>query len=264
MQPPSLEPIRLRMGRANHHAQELGREIGSFYATKPYEVVAEFDPEPEDPLMNVRNGAHIVRARVHHPIPTSVPLLAGETLQAMRSALDYVAWQLALARSESPPQTTAFPVFAAETLYSRDRLRFIGGIPPAIHPIFDSVQPYHAGDKATEHPLWVLHRLANDDKHKIPHVVASLPSGIQVERPEGFDVAVTMKIGPFEDDEIVGSYGIIGGADPETELHVGAFFGIAFGKDTPAQGRHLTDEIDRIGREVDAVIRKFEPFFPSP
>ena len=109
MQPPSLEPIRLRMGRANHHAQELGREIGSFYATKPYEVVAEFDPEPEDPLMNDRNGAHIVRARVHHPIPTSVPLLAGETLQAMRSALDYVAWQLALARSESPPQTTAFP-----------------------------------------------------------------------------------------------------------------------------------------------------------
>ena len=36
--------------------------------------------------------------------------------------------QLALARSDSPPPTTAFPIFGTEKLYLRDRGRFIDGI----------------------------------------------------------------------------------------------------------------------------------------
>lgn len=251
------------MNRANEHSADLNREIQTFYATKPYEIVTEFDPNPAHPLPNVTNGVHILRAKARSEIPSKIPLVAGELLQGLRSALDYIAWQLALAQSESPPPTTAFPIFARKKLYLRDRLRFIDGIHPAVHPVFEAVQPYHAGDKATEQPLWVLHRLANDDKHKIPHVVGSLPSGIEIERPEGVDLGVTISVGPFEDGDEVGSYGIIGGADPETQLNVRGTFAIAFGKDTPAQGRHLTDEIDRIGREVDAVIRRFEPFFPA-
>lgn len=263
MATPSLEPIRLRMGRANDHGAELNREIQAFYETKPYEIVVEFEPEPEDPLPNVKNGVHLFRVATHHPIPSRIPLLAGEVLQAMRSALDYVAWQLALAQSDTPPPTTAFPIFSSRRLYERDKLRFIGGIDPATHPVFDSVQPYHAGDKAPKHPLWVLHRLANDDKHRVPHVVGSLPSGIGVDRPPGVDAGLTMRVGPFEDGDVVATVGIIGGADPKTQLNTRATFAIAFGKDTPALGRHLTDEIDRIGVEVDATIRKFEPFFPK-
>jgi hypothetical protein len=146
-----------------------------------------------------------------------VAILAGETLQAMRSSLDYVAWQLALGRSDTPPPTTAFPIFAREKLYERDKMRFIGGIDPSIHPVFDSLQAYHAGDDATNQPLWVLHRLANDDKHKTPHVVGTLPKGVMVNRPAGVDLGLTMRIGPFEDGDEVATVGIIAGADPQMD-----------------------------------------------
>lgn len=262
MTTPSLDPIRLKMERVNEHAKELNGEIQAFYKTKPYEIVHEFDPDPKEPLPNVPNGAHLYRVVTHYPIPSRVPIIAGEVLRDMRSALDYVAWQLALAQSEAPPQTTAFPIFAKRKLYDRDYARFIGAIDPATYPVFESVQPYHAGDKAVEHPLWVLHRLANDDKHKVPHVVGSLPAGVRVERPPGVDLFLGMTIGPFEDNDVVATVGIIAGANPETQPNLGGAFAIAFGKDTPALGRHLTDEIDRIGREVDITITKFERFFP--
>lgn len=261
---PSLDPIRLRMDRVNETAKDLNEAIQGFYATNPYEVVHEFDTrgkEPMPPSVDPRRGVHIYRVRIRREIPPRVAILAGEVMQGMRSALDYLAWQLALATSESPPQTTAFPIFSDAGRYARDRLRFIGAIDPEIHPLFDSVQPHHAGDEARSHPLWVLHRLANDDKHKVPHVVGSLPSGVDVPRPPSVDLFAGMTIGPFEDGQVVATVAIIDGVDPKTQLNPRFTFGIAFGKDTPAEGRHLTSEIDRIGREVDVTIRKFEPFF---
>jgi hypothetical protein len=52
-----------------------------------------------------------------------------------------------------------------------------------------------------------------------------------------------MTTGPFVDGQIVATVGIIGGADPKTQPNPRFSFAVAFGKDTPAQGRHLTDEI---------------------
>lgn len=262
---PSLEPIRLRMERVGEHAQDLNEAIQGFYETKPYEVVHEFDlngTEPMPPSVDPSKGVHLYRVIIRHPVPPRVAILAGEVLQGMRSALDYVAWQLSLARSDSPPPMTAFPIFFRQGLYEGSKQKFIGGIDAAIHPIFDSVQPYVAGDKAHQHPLWVLHRLANDDKHRVPHVVGSLPNGVQVPRSAGVDLFAGMTIGPFENQQVVATVGIIGGADPETQLNPRFSFAVAFGKDTPAEGRHLTSEIGRIGVEVDATIKKFEPFFP--
>lgn len=252
------------MERVNELGRDLNDAIQAFYKTKPYEIVHTFDLKyAGEPLPSVdpTKGIHVYSVVTRNEIPDRIPALAGEVLQGMRSALDYVAWQLALGQSDTPPPTTAFPIFGTEKLYLRDRLWFIGGIDPTIHPVFDAIQPYHAGDNAFEHPLWVLHRLANDDKHKVPHVVGSLPKGVVVPRPEGVDMGITMVVGPFEDGEEVATVGIIGGLDPETQLNPRFTFAVAFGKDTPAQGRLLTDEVDRIGREVDATIKRFEPFF---
>lgn len=264
MPTPSMKPIRLRMERANEHGRSLSEEISAFYETNPYEIVRKFELHTKQttiPSVDPSKGIHEYRVAVHHEVPDRVAILAGDILKDMRSALDYLAWQLALAQSDTPPQTTAFPIFRSENAYRRDRMRFIGGIDAATHAAFDAVQPYHAGDKAKEHPLWVLHRLANDDKHRVAHVVGSLPQGVVVDRPKGIDFAFTMRIGPFDEDTVVATVAVTGGAKPDTELDLLAQFAVAFGEDTPALGRHLTGEIDRIGREVDATIRSFEQFF---
>lgn len=262
-----MKPIHLRMERASEHAADLKAEVASFFETEPYEIVHEFDPNaaPEEFPPGVKaKGIHRYRVVVRKEVPDRISILAGDILKDLRSALDYVAWQLALTQSDTPPPTTAFPIFGSEKFYLRDKARYIGGIDPAIHPIFDSVQPYHAGDKATEQPLWVLHRMANDDKHKMPHVVGSLPQGVLVQQPPGVGVFMGAQIGPFEDGDQVAFVGIERGADPETELKVQVSFAVAFGKDTPARSvESLFGEIDGIGGEVDAVIAKFEPFIPA-
>jgi hypothetical protein len=262
---PSLKPIHLRMDRAVEHGNELLREISNFLETNPYEVAHEYDTQPlpnEFPPGPPVIGIHRYRAKVLSEVPDRISILAGDVLKDLRSALDYVAWQMALATTADPPQTTAFPIFAKEKLYLRDRARFIGAIDPAIHPVFDSVQPYHAGDNTLDHPLWVLHRMANDDKHKVPHVVGSLPVSVGSERPSpDVDMFVSSRYGAFDEDDVIASVAFYRGIDPKTEPKMSIAFGVAFGKDTPAKGRPLFPEIDRIGREIDRVIALFEPFF---
>jgi hypothetical protein len=252
------------MERASEHAKDLKAEIKAFLETDPYELVHEFDPDafPDGPPGTLRRrGIHLYRVNAA-PVPDRISILAGDVLKDLRSALDYVAWQLALAVSDDPPATTAFPIFASEKAYKRDRKRYIGGIDQAIHADFEAVQPYHAGDEATKHPLWVLHRMANDDKHRVPHIVASLPTGIGFERPPGLDLFVQVKIGPVDEGEDpVATAGIIRGAPADKEPNLLATFDVAFGKDTPAVEITVFGEIDRIGREVDAVISRFLPNF---
>jgi hypothetical protein len=255
------------MERAQEHRDELDLAIREFFKTNPYEIVHEFDgwplPMPPPPFVDARKGVHIYRATTKHPIPSHIPILAGDCLEGLRSALDYVAWQLALAQSDTPPDMTAFPIFCAEKTYNQNRQRLVGGIDPTTHPIFDSLQPYHAGNKATEHPLWVLHRLANDYKHRVPYVVGSLTSGLGFIRPPGVDAAIFGEVsGAFGDGEVVATVAILGGAKPETQLNTRISFGMAFGKDTPAHGRLLIAEIDRIGVTVGVAVEKFESFFP--
>lgn len=254
------------MQRASEHAANLQVEIRAFLDTNPYKVSHEFDrkalPNEFPPGTSVV-AVHRYRVEISAPVPSRISILAGDVLKDLRSALDYVAWQLALAESDDPTPTTAFPIFSNGARYRNDHARFIGGINPAIHPIFESVQPYHAGDDAFKHPLWVLHRLANDDKHRMPHVVGSIPVAIGLTRRPGMDFSVWTTIGPFEEGDVVATVGIIKDPTPETEPEIETTFDVAFGKDTPAWSvQGLFAEIDRIGSEVEAVIRRFEPFFP--
>jgi hypothetical protein len=262
---PSLKPIRLRMERASEHAANLRTEIAQFLATNPYAVTHEFDTQampnefpPGPPVVAI----HRYRAQIKAEVPDRISILAGDVLKDLRSALDYAAWQLALAQSDSPPPTTAFPIFASEKLYRRDKARYIGGIDPSTHSLFDSVQPYHAGDKATIQPLWILHRMANDDKHKVPHVVGSVPVQVGADRPPGTDLSVGTTIGPFDNGDVVATVGIYKSPNPKKEPNLHITFDVAFGKDTPAESiTGLYAEIDGIGREVDKTITKFAPFF---
>lgn len=96
----------------------------------------------------------------------------------------------------------------------------------------------------------------------MPHVVGTLPQSVGVVRPPGIDVSLWSKYGAFKDGDVVAWVAITGGADPETQLNTDFSFGIAFGDDTPAAGRLVLTEIHRIGVEVDATLRKFEPFLP--
>jgi len=251
---PSLEPTRLQLQRAEEHRKCLERQAETFLNSNPYGVVREF---------NEQERKYVWRAVVRNEVPDQIRLVAGECLQSMRSALDYLAWQLALGQTNNPRQTTAFPIFADVSSYAKDKNRYLGDIDPAIHREFDAVQPCN-GPNPRHHPLWVLHRLNNDNKHRLPNIVGAVPRGVGFKLPDIQRRFVAMSVGAFEDGDEIASI-TFGEGIPDTEMHGQAqfTFSIGFGKDTAATGLFdLGAEIDGISAEIEAVLKRFEPFFP--
>jgi hypothetical protein len=83
------------------------------------------------------------------------------------------------------------------------------------------LQPYHRGDKARGHPLWVLHELSNLDKHRLPYYSLPVLKEIEV-RGETRGIRVSsMRFfpGPFVDGAIVARLFVIPTA-AESVMHV--------------------------------------------
>jgi len=114
-------------------------------------------------------GEKIIRARVAGPPDLSWAIRIGAAAHYLRSALDNVAWQLALL-GESASEKTYFPLCESEARWVPKKL---SDIPERFHSRIRAVQPFACGGNAQRHPLWLLHRLNIYDKHQaVPVVVA--------------------------------------------------------------------------------------------
>jgi hypothetical protein len=125
-------------------------------------------------------------------LPAHWPLMAGDAIQNMRTALDHLIWALIDKASSKPNGQEAlkvgYPICTAKGTYwgvgdqfpkngARGRqVRWIGDSALAI---VDSTQPYHLGDLADKHPLAVLAAFSNEDKHRNLVASAVLATTIQ-------------------------------------------------------------------------------------
>jgi hypothetical protein len=100
------------------------------------------------------------------PIPEEIALIAGDTLQNLRSSLDHLAWALVETNGEKPIDgATGFPIVDEEPITPKQQASFdrkIEGMGPKAKDIIRSIKPYKGGDDV----LWMLHRLNNRDKHR--------------------------------------------------------------------------------------------------
>lgn len=161
---PSLKGPLLRIERANAHLQDLEGQLDA-YEPNSYEVSAYED---------ANRALYAVLLKLRRPPPAICGLLVGDAIHNLRSCLDNLIWQLSTLNPNFPkkgPSTEInFPIF--KTRNDRDfnsRLKFL---PEKAIPIVDSLQPYHIGDDAKFHPLLILNRLANADKHNTIQVAA--------------------------------------------------------------------------------------------
>jgi hypothetical protein len=155
---PLVDPY-LKTSRAKVHLENL-REKLAVFCKNPCDFLGEDDLE---------NQLHIVRMKVKD-IPDEIPLILGDLLSCLRSALDQTVWCLAkINATPGYPEHTQFPI-----LEQRDVARFdrqTRGVPTEAVRIIESLQPYNAPTEAAvrEHLLWRLNKLCNIDKHiRIP------------------------------------------------------------------------------------------------
>ncbi len=97
-----------------------------------------------------------------------ITLLASEVIHHVRSALDYIAYQLVVFDSGSARSQTQFPICDKPNDFRREAKRRLEGMTPEHVVLVESVQPYNGLPWAG----W-LKELSDRDKHRFPADVSA-------------------------------------------------------------------------------------------
>lgn len=133
------------------------------------------EPDPEV-------GDDVVRLRLEDFEPMLWAVLIGDCIHNLRSSLDHLAYQLALAEAGPLPpdveRSSEFPIFDDPDDFKRVRSKGalkgepnpgsgfhkIRGMHSDAQDLIEGLQPYHGGDRKR---LWMLQQLSIMDKHRV-------------------------------------------------------------------------------------------------
>jgi len=95
-------------------------------------------------------------------IPLSIPLLLGDILHNLRSALDHLIWKMVELSGQTPDEENCFPIFNSARAYEENSPKRLKGVTREMAARVDACRPYKEGNRR----LWMLHRLNILDKHR--------------------------------------------------------------------------------------------------
>ena len=234
---PSLDGPLTKLDRARQHLREFDRAADEFVTSepRPYRGISETDS---------RDGGRVWRLKIERHPPDRLGLLVGDIIHNMRASLDHLVWQLALLTTPTPNARTEFPIYldaqpasSGRSAFKREGQAKIRDIPQTAQSVIESKQPYHASDP--EHtPIWLLHTLDIEDKHKLIPTLGVLATGA-LGFPEGVltDHQTDSRGGSaFEDGDMLLRVGA------ESARRIDAYgeprftFGVALSVEGPARG----------------------------
>jgi hypothetical protein len=142
---------------------------------------------------DLATAERLILAELLESVPGKLAAITGDVLHNLRSALDNLAYELALAYTGDPlpPRIAAdsmFPLFAEEGTDTGKRLkRILKGVHPEARAIIQGMQPYNPGHGGRRNIRWVLNDLNAKDKHRLPHLGVPAASAVSfyVAGPEG-------------------------------------------------------------------------------
>lgn len=189
----SLDGAKLKLGRAYAHFEVIS-EICERFKHGECEIVPEID---RDDL-----NLGVLRVRLRPQPPVDLPVIIGDCLFNVRSALDHIAWQLVLPKNPTPGNKLIFPI-------SKDRKAFDKAVadnglkdaPVNAVAVIEGLQPYHTGET---HPLALLSKLHNVDKHRQLNVLAAVARDTELAwSPSIYDGGIEAQfISIFGNDEL--------------------------------------------------------------
>jgi len=159
-----LDGSRARIQRAGDHLEALDATLTRFAKDGSFRIASERDADTEEYVMRIYSER---QPPVPPPIIASV--MVGDCLNSLRSALDYVVWQLA----KTPSKKNQFPIFDTPKLFEKESKRYLFSVPTKLWAKFESLQPYPGRDNTRA--LGILAKLNDADKHRLllPGAVAS-------------------------------------------------------------------------------------------
>ena len=196
---PIPSPVLWKIYRSKVHLEEFQTAVEEFFKSNPAKIVQEPGGDPDQ---------FVGTFQATSPIPGRLPIIIGDCLQNLRSALDYLVWELVLVAKNEPGRHNMFPICSTEGAFeqqvSRNRLQ--GVTTDAIAEI-ESWQPYHLGPEFDKSMLWILDDLCNINKHRrvlLTNIVGG-PSDLELQTINGQlfgrvdfrSIKKDARIGPF-------------------------------------------------------------------
>lgn len=148
----------LKLARAKKHFATLREGGEAFLKTEPW----GWREEVED--YAGRKREYEVYAWVNEEPSVELGLIAGDVVQNLRAALDQLIW--GNSAGDKRDNQTAFPIYVTQAEYRSGAPAKIKGISESGLPFIEKWQPFQWGARASEHPLAMLQRLSNTDKHR--------------------------------------------------------------------------------------------------
>jgi hypothetical protein len=157
-----LDGIRAKLDRADEHLVALADEIGRFVDSEPNRYVVDVD---------YGAGRYSVRVTLEKQPPPRVAIICGDYVHCLHSALDHLARGLV----PFPSVRTAYPIYATPEEFAanvrpvkRKRRGRLHGLDStsAVFAYIESTQPYNGPHEVDSHPIWLLGRLSDQDKHR--------------------------------------------------------------------------------------------------
>ena len=88
-------------------------------------------------------------------------------MRNIRSALDYLVWELVLAAKGVPNEKHAFPVCETPKAFEDSlRRKRLAELSEEMITEIEALQPYIEAVRHQDHPFWILERLCNINKHR--------------------------------------------------------------------------------------------------
>jgi hypothetical protein len=244
MDKPSLGGVELKIRWAQKHLDAIDATIRSYFAGEPYIRVHEYDLQRSQRLAGIR---------VTKMPPANLALMIGDYLHNITSALDHLAWQLVLASGCTPTRHTKFPIYKDAGVYKERAGEIVikPFVTQDIRTLVESTQPYHRGDNARTHPLWIMHCLSNIDKHRTLH-----PISMWIERGERF----TLGARPGTDDIVFFFQGVTN--EREMKMQIESALSITILEPTYLLGRPIVRLLSEPLKFVrEDMLPRFAPFF---
>jgi hypothetical protein len=251
----SLDSVAQKIFRAAIHIKELGTELQGYFQTNPGKMVRE---------PNTPDNVAMFTFQLKDPMPARFGLIVGDCLQNLRSALDYLVWELVLAANNQPTKDNMFPICSTSDAFKNavsKRNRLFGVHPDVIAEI-DALQPYHLGQDWGKSVLAVMDELTNINKHRrvlLTEMGATTTPQPIIEK----DGEILMEVGPgptptYDSNAKLGPYPIV---DGKVIMNAQLVAVITFGEGA-AKGMEISLAMNEWAIYIkDKILPRFERFF---
>ncbi|MEO8392667.1 MAG: hypothetical protein ABI700_06715 [Chloroflexota bacterium] len=235
---------KLKVIHANEQIANLNAVLDALVPTDFYRRDVRHDSD---------TGHYIVEVRCLADPPDSIALIIGDTVHALRSALDHLIWEMVSRTGVTPDQNLYFPIGKTRKKFKEaikaPQIQAIGK--DMLDLIRNDIKPYPKGNDL----LCALAQLDIIDKHKL--LIPVFPS-VQFSEDEQFDASKSPLLGMHIPKGFVWSIDAHSTEPREVNNNLKMRLQVVFGKEQPFEDEEVIPTLRSLSQLVEGIIQDVE------